>query len=618
METNRADNHTTELIPVTIEDEPAFVLLSATDVMYAGLDETLQRCCTVNLIIKQTILSSSLFVAHVCNMGGEYEVHGPASTGPAVVGFPFYGSQDMVYCLLVSSWPAVASDFFQRDRRSSWPPANTIANIRASSIYVVSTGPKENVLAGHGWRWSFSVPEKILMHDMTDSMAGCVFLLKVLKRVWKRECEEICSYYAKTACFWVFELKTLTGDENIVSLTDLCLDWLVCAFKDGYLPHYFIPKQNLIKHMDQLTRENIITEMENIKRNIRAYAVLGLTQSIPESNMIYKELCHLLNDRGDPEDWDDRDGQFTQTSIESCLSRMSGCPDQVICIIDKYKPGSELFRKMVHSEDISWGVENILLYTLLDITKFTPDEICRHPDDIYIEVLSMLPRMTSKYQMQTFEITYRRSFAQFYHSLGVYCREKVRDEGEVWTKAMEYCLGRSGRLYQDGLIFTHPDGTTDNGITGYVYLAYFYLSEQNWEKLKHITNQLKSLLPEALSHPAGIRYLTNTTITSDRPLSHMAWKWDTVLHQQLLTQTDEYYVTIHSVSLGLYILGWVAIHKDNDRETTVRCIEGMKAMEEYLVFPRFMKTNRILRNRLDEFIQADSEMSVASFKVLLS
>ena len=105
------------------------------------------------------------------------------------------------------------------------------------------------------WRWSSSVAEKELIHDMCDTMAGVMYVLKAVKKK-HRTTEDtdkpttFCSYYIKTACMWVCE----ETDQSNTAIMDLCrqvIDWLVTCYRTHTLPHYFVHGQNLIGHLSQ-------------------------------------------------------------------------------------------------------------------------------------------------------------------------------------------------------------------------------------------------------------------------------------------------------------------------------------------------------------------------------
>ena len=108
---------------------------------------------------------------------------------------------------------------------------------------------------------------------------ACMYLLKAFKnKYWYEDeivCSEhnepsiFCSYFFKTACLWVFE-RTRQGESDAISLCRQVFDWLISCYENGFLPHYFIPQQNLIGHIlgEKGRLESLKLWLEKLKSNI--------------------------------------------------------------------------------------------------------------------------------------------------------------------------------------------------------------------------------------------------------------------------------------------------------------------------------------------------------------
>ncbi|XP_063436463.1 uncharacterized protein LOC134717895 [Mytilus trossulus] len=104
---------------------------------------------------------------------------------------------------------------------------------------------------GSLWRLSFSVQEKILVHSFNFTQLLCYGLLKLsLKHIVNTNHdvkELLCSYFLKTALFWVSEEQ----DINIFQLPklfycfSLCLNKLISWVNICNCPNYFIPENNM-------------------------------------------------------------------------------------------------------------------------------------------------------------------------------------------------------------------------------------------------------------------------------------------------------------------------------------------------------------------------------------
>ena len=198
-------------------------------------------------------LSSSKFAELNCRSG--HTRQGPANfTNTEIPGM----TVDGVPCLQSPSWPPCASKFLTRPRTHGWPSPELIDCIKQTGCHVVGIGHPEssNEDKQIEWRWSFSIAERELIHNFTDDMAACMYLLKAFKKkywyddtiVCSDEPSIFCSYFFKTACLWVFE-STQQDESDAISLCRQVFDWLISCYKNGFLPHYFIPQQNLIGHI---------------------------------------------------------------------------------------------------------------------------------------------------------------------------------------------------------------------------------------------------------------------------------------------------------------------------------------------------------------------------------
>ena len=227
-------------------DQPAYLRLKVTD--KEGIKNEYRKVIDIN-----SFVSSELFVAS--NVTDTHVAHGPASTGLALPSHPDIGDADHVYCLHGPSWPPCTSEFLTRPRPHGWPSQSLIDKIQLAGCHVVGVGHPQSDNKDTEWRWSFSAAEKELIHDMCDTMAGVMYLLKAVKnKHWTKEDPDkpttFCSYYIKTACLWVCE-ETDQSNTVIMDLYRQVIDWLLTCYRTHTLPHYFIRGQNLIGHLSQ-------------------------------------------------------------------------------------------------------------------------------------------------------------------------------------------------------------------------------------------------------------------------------------------------------------------------------------------------------------------------------
>ena len=143
------------------------------------------------------------------------------------------------------------------------------------------------------WRLSFSAAEKLLCHSMTDKMAGCIYALKALKPKLEKGVNQenvtlICSYFLKTACFWVFENIHVDEESSITHIVSEILDWLLLRYQAGNLERKFIPKKNLIGHIAQRRSDMalLIEKLHNCKIRLQMF----ILEAIPLHSALLKYI----------------------------------------------------------------------------------------------------------------------------------------------------------------------------------------------------------------------------------------------------------------------------------------------------------------------------------------
>ena len=179
---------------------------------------------------------------------------------------------DRVPCLISPSWPPCTSEFLTHPRPHGWPSQGLKDKIQQAGCHVVGVGHPPSDNKDTEWRWSFSVSEKELIHDMCDTIAGVMYLLKAVKKKhWNKDDPNkyttFCSYYIKTACLWVCE----ETDQSNTAIMDLCrrvIDWLVTCYRTHTLPHYFIRGQNLIGQLSQALCKCVVMWLEWVKEEL--------------------------------------------------------------------------------------------------------------------------------------------------------------------------------------------------------------------------------------------------------------------------------------------------------------------------------------------------------------
>ena len=166
----------------------------------------------------------------------------------------------VAFCFHLHTWPRQAEQWIYRHRPGQWPADILINEIVNYGCILVPIGPKEKDNSELLWRISFSMAEKQLSHSMNYTQFLCYALLKLsLKNIINTHDKVnglLCSYFMKTAVFWLSE-KICTNTfklQNLFHCYFLCLDKIISWVKCCYCPNYFIPEHNMFR--EKINRAN--------------------------------------------------------------------------------------------------------------------------------------------------------------------------------------------------------------------------------------------------------------------------------------------------------------------------------------------------------------------------
>jgi hypothetical protein len=225
-------------------------------------------------------LSNILFIRKIPEVvvNVKIYVHGPCLSNIGE-------TMDLAYCFHLRTWPRQSKQWIYRHRPGQWPTDMLINDIVNYGCILVPIGPKEIDNNELLWRISFSMAEKQLSHSMNYTQILCYALLKLsLKNIINRNDKVkglLCSYFMKTAVFWLSEeICTNTFKlQNLFHCYFLCLDKIITWVKCCYCPNYFIPEHNMFR--GKINRANswlLINVLERL-RNGDALTVNTLLNS---------------------------------------------------------------------------------------------------------------------------------------------------------------------------------------------------------------------------------------------------------------------------------------------------------------------------------------------------
>ncbi|XP_052074932.1 uncharacterized protein LOC127712500 [Mytilus californianus] len=256
--------HRTTLVMETDIDHPGFTRLRC-----RAADVNVQKKCQCNLgtcTSKGWYLSVNNFLDSYKNLtyNTPLSMHGPCLSNRG-------NSFDIAYCLRSKYLPHDAIPWVFRCR-CQWPPNFVIDRIINYGCLLVPIGPKTVSYNELLWRLSFSVAEKVLIHSFNFTQLLCYGLLKlVLKRIVNTHDvvkDLLCSYFLKTALFWISEevdIETFQLSKIYYCFT-LCLDKIIAWVTTCYCPNYFIPEHNMfLGKINHRNNKILLCVLESIK-----------------------------------------------------------------------------------------------------------------------------------------------------------------------------------------------------------------------------------------------------------------------------------------------------------------------------------------------------------------
>lgn len=201
-------------------------------------------------------------------------VHGPALCYKIKSEHPGTGSEkvltgsevDIVLAVRVSSWPKAAENWAKRHRKHNWPSEDLRQRIISSAIHLVPVGHPESSEMDTEWRYSFTIPERLLAQSLNLVQRTCYVLAKILLKAVMKDNEYISSYFLKTSMFWLCEEvphAEWRADDKIGSYVLLLLHRLQSFLKSKELKHYFIPENNMIDHIPSSSLDNAIEKLSS-------------------------------------------------------------------------------------------------------------------------------------------------------------------------------------------------------------------------------------------------------------------------------------------------------------------------------------------------------------------
>lgn len=248
------------------------------------------------------------------NATWSYSLHGPVPKLQSG-GFPSYEEDETGVFKYPIAWPEPAMEWLVRPRPSGWPspvlvqeifdcgchlapvgrgtrfeePVDILSYCQNPELSVASSGglkaeynEGELVMDNTEWKTSFSVAENKLGESVSPVQRHVLVLLKMIK--------VISTYCLKHLLFWESEKKQedFWREHNSANCLLLILDRLQECLEEHQLPHFFIPRSNVLQYEDPSklneaavivaeVRRHILPKTVNLLKNLQSMSYLSQT-----------------------------------------------------------------------------------------------------------------------------------------------------------------------------------------------------------------------------------------------------------------------------------------------------------------------------------------------------
>ena len=185
-------------------------------------------------------------------------------------------SMDFVFCLKLTFWPSVATEWQSRDRL--WPHQSVIDGIVGKGAHLVA---KEFCHDDIDWRLSFSVAEIDLATRWSPVQHFVYFVFKSLfykfikplsadvaaPHVSLVNKKYLASYTAKTVMMWTSESvhQSWWTEDNAAECLTVLLLALQSAFECRTLDHYFVSSVNLLDGISDVLASRVVETIRSIR-----------------------------------------------------------------------------------------------------------------------------------------------------------------------------------------------------------------------------------------------------------------------------------------------------------------------------------------------------------------
>lgn len=310
-----------------LEDDPKFVKLRLTK----EWKEHRPRYKNVSYLHQSYLLPSADHPMHGTESTSfhgkkskwSYTLHGPVRKLKSN-GFTSFERDETDVFRYPTAWPGPAMEWLIRPRPSGWPSVDLIQEIFDSGCHLAPCGrgrrihePVEmrkyfqnpelydggstaqaswsvtkhdiKIMDNTEWKTSFSVAENKLGASVSPVQRHVIVLLKIIKKFYFPKV--VSTYCLKTIMFWECQNRPreFWKENNSAKCILVMLDRLQECLEANSLPHFFIPRSNLLQYEDPTKLKEAAAIVSDVKRNIfsKTTSLLKRLQSLSYMSHIY-------------------------------------------------------------------------------------------------------------------------------------------------------------------------------------------------------------------------------------------------------------------------------------------------------------------------------------------
>ncbi|XP_033120355.1 uncharacterized protein LOC117119631 [Anneissia japonica] len=476
---------------------------------------------------------------------------------------------DVVYCLKCQSWPPITSEFFTRERPTNWPSQELLDKVSSLDCLVVAVGHPSTGLKDIEWRWSFSVAERELIHEMYAPFAKCMYAMKMLKKKYivysdSDKPTPFCSYFIKTACFWMCE--TFPHTSNIMNLIRKTLDWLIDCYQCRNLPHYFIPQQNLIGHLSKQKCDGVRGKLMEVKKGLWGKV---MSSEFPRDELqreVVNGICESLNITTVNED-----DEYTVLEARLLDHPMTSSVLKLILpVLHSQIELLEYYRIKVKLENDFFSLD--MAITQLIDTGAHPSEILNLPQLIVSPIIEKIDTIiVPKRFGGVFKTRLFRYLGDVYTYLFIHLRNKLPHDDMMSYKDKHL------EFYELGAEMVFTSQWSDHGVGGLIHVLKYHYLLGNHKELKETLISLEPKLADLKKKLTDFDPIICMEVSTGTSWQLGAWATDKLLHH-LFGCFHRKTFQLHPIALALYINARVSLN-EGDIENASNIVKEIKCLE---------------------------------------